>query len=312
MLGRAGNMANSYATILRDSERARWSFDEVVDSVRHVDFSRPFLPNSLVHVHELAFLDADGRRYANQIRAHSYVHVFALVERFILPFAMLHAGNALHSSSEELLALMQFGEEEAKHIALFERFSEAFEVGFGSGCALVSNDFAISVLAEDPLAIALATLHIEWMTQDHFLRSVRRAGDIDASYKNLLRCHWMEEAQHAKIDALLIEKAASGRSERERYRAVQGYIGILRSLERAFRIQTELDLEALERVAGKLRGLDRDTWRKVQTSAYNEAFLHAGLVHARVRDTLEQYFPRALELLESPTRAYEFQPPPEA
>lgn len=300
--------AHSYASILRDAQKARWSLDEVSEWVHRIDFTQPFLPNALVRVDELAFLDPEARRYANQIRAHSYVRLFALVERFILPFVMLHAGESLHRSSEELLALMQFGEEEAKHIALFERFSESFELGFGAGCEVVgpADEIANSVLAEDPLAIGLAVLHIEWMTQDHFLRSVRGAEDIDPSYKNLLRCHWAEEAQHAKLDALLIEKGVLRRSEPERERAVRGYLGILGALEAALRQQVELDIEAFVRAGGSLTDAQRDAWRALQAPAYNEAFLRAGLVHPRLKDTIDRHFPNSDAQLAAAAERWQF------
>ena len=38
------------------------------------------------------------------------------------------------------------------------------------------------------------------MTQLHYLDSVKDDGDLDPLFKSLLRHHWMEEAQHAKLD----------------------------------------------------------------------------------------------------------------
>ena len=301
-------MAYSYAQILRDGEKARWSLEEVTSGLHRIDFSRRFLPNTLVRVDELTFLDEGERRFANQIRAHSYVRLFALVERFILPFVMLHAGDSLYSSSEQLLALMQFGEEEAKHMALFERFSESFEVEFGASCAIVGPEpeIAMSVLSEDPLAVALAVLHIEWMTQDHYFRSVRNAEEIDPEYKNMLRLHWIEEAQHAKLDALLIERAVVRRSDPERQRAIDGYLSILRKFEGLLAQQTELDMEAFVRVGGSLKDGERDRWRELQTIAYQEAFLRAGIVHPRFRETVGRHFPRCQEQLESAASGWQF------
>ena len=91
------------------------------------------------------------------------------------------AADALRSSAERLLAIMQFGEEEAKHIALFERFAEAFEFGFGSACEVIgpAADICDQVLAEDPLAVGLLTLHIEWMTQEHYTAGVRGREEIE-------------------------------------------------------------------------------------------------------------------------------------
>lgn len=280
----------SYSSILADSQRARWSLDEATERVKDIDFQRRFLPDALVRVEALDFLGPDEQRVVNHIRAHSYLRLFALVERFILPFAVMHAGAALHRSHEELLALMQFGEEEAKHIALFERFSQAFELGFGCYCEIVgpSEDIVGAVLAEDPLAVALLTLHIEWMTQDHYLRSVKDATDVDPAFTYLLRCHWMEEAQHARIDTLLIEKLAPERSDAERERALSGYIGLVESLQKAFGQQVELDIEAFCRVGGRLTDAQRDTFRRQQARAYEDVFLAAGLRHPRLRAVVDR------------------------
>jgi hypothetical protein len=285
-------MTSSYTTIGRDAQKARWSLDDVLGSVHGLDFSRPFLPDALVHTNALPFLDAPGRLHANHIRAHTYLRTFALVERFILPFVMMHAAESMHGATDRLLALMQFGEEEAKHIALFERFSEAFELGFGSACEIIGpeQEIAWSVLAEDPLGVALAVLHIEWMTQDHYLRSVRNAEDIDPEFRNLLRFHWIEEAQHARLDTLLIEEAVASRSDAERRAGLASYMRIAENLTKALDGQVELDIEAFVRVGGSLRDADRDEWRRSQTAAYHEAFVHAGAVHPRFRAVVEQHF----------------------
>jgi hypothetical protein len=284
---------SSFNSILQDGQRARWSLDDVTQRIHEIDYQRPLLPESLVRVEPLRFLDDDQRRMVNQIRAHSYLKLFSLVERFILPFAVQNAADALHRSHEELLALMQFGEEEAKHIALFERFSEGFELGFGCYCDTIgpSENLAGAVLAEDPLAVALLVLHIEWMTQDHYLRSVKdpgqtdggpaRSKSFDPAFGYLLRCHWVEEAQHARIDALLVEKLARERDENERARALSTYLNLLDALDEALGRQVELDQEAFLRAGGQLDGAGRDAWRMQQRQAYRDAFLSAGLKHPK-------------------------------
>lgn len=286
------NVGFSYASIIRDAQKARWNIDQVLTCVHEIDFHRDLLPEALVHVDALGLPDPAARRQANQIRAHAYLQIFALCERFILPFVMIHAGRSLHTSTEELLALMQFGEEEAKHLALFERFAEAFAFGFGSVCEVVgpADDIAGSVLAEHPLAVALAVLHIEWMTQEHYLRSVRGNADIDAQFGNMLRFHWIEEAQHARIDMLIIEKMVVGQSEEDLLEGVRGYLRIMRRMKRLFRDQVELDIEAYERTGGSLDDARRERWREVQTAAYREAFILAGINHPRFRATVRRCF----------------------
>lgn len=282
----------SFASIISDAQRARWSLDEVAAGVHELDFRRPFLPDRLVHVGGLDYLDPSAKLALNHIRAHSYLRMFALVERFILPFAMLHAAKALQASAERLLALMQFGEEEAKHIALFERFSEAFEFGFGSHCGMVGPSEAVAdeVLAEDPLAVGLLVLHIEWMTQDHYTASVRGREDIDERFASLLRHHWQEEAQHARIDTLLLDEMVEGYAPHRREQALRGYLGLLDRIDGLLAVQVDLDLEALTQVAGSLPGLTRDRLRDGQRASYRDVFLRSGIEHPRVQEFVQRRF----------------------
>jgi hypothetical protein len=282
----------SFASIISDAQRARWSLDEVTVAVHEMDFSRPFLPERLVHTAGIEFLDEHARLALNHVRAHSYLRLFALVERFILPYAMFHAAKAMRSSAERLLALMQFGEEEAKHIALFERFSEAFEFGFGSHCEIVgpAEDVADHVLAEDPLSVGLLVLHIEWMTQEHYTASVRGETRVDDQFASLLRHHWMEEAQHARIDTLLLEEMLDGVAEHRRERALLGYLELLELIDVLLGQQVELDLEALGHVVGTLSGATRDRLRANQRASYQDVFLRAGIEHPRVQAFVQKRF----------------------
>ncbi|MCB9752314.1 MAG: hypothetical protein H6713_20360 [Myxococcales bacterium] len=294
-------MTYSFASIIQDAEKARWRIEDVISCIHDIDFSRDFLPDALAKADALEFLDPVARQRVNHIRAHSYVQLFALVERFILPFAMTQAGAALHESAEELLALMQFGEEEAKHIALFERFAQAFEFGFGTPCEFIGPAAEIvgSVMTEDPLGVALATLHIEWMTQQHYLHSVRGDPDIDPRYKSLLRHHWIEEAQHARLDVLLIERLAGRESAHGCRRATDAYIRIFDQLAALLDQQVELDLDAFTRAHGSLTDAERDRWRAVQRPAYRDAFVLAGVNHPRFRAVQQRCFPGCSSKIEA-------------
>jgi hypothetical protein len=282
----------SFASIIRDAHRARWSLDDVAAGVHELDFRRPFLPEALVHFDSTGLSSPEQRLILNHIRAHTYLQLFALVERFILPFAMQHAADAMRSSAERLLALMQFGEEEAKHIALFERFSEAFEFGFGSHCEVVGPADAVAdeVLSAEPLALGLLVLHIEWMTQEHYTQAVRGHDEIDPRFESLLRHHWMEEAQHARIDTLLLEDLLEDANERERERGVRGYLGLLERIDGLLGAQVELDREALEFAAGELGESARKQLRAAQHASYREVFLRSGTDHPRVREFVRRHF----------------------
>ena len=78
------------------------------------------------------------------------------------------------------------------------------------------------MLAHGPLGVALAILHIEWMTQRHYVDSVRDDQDLDPQFKSLLKHHWMEEAQHAKLDTLMVEAMVRRATRKEIDQAFRG------------------------------------------------------------------------------------------
>src|SRR5262245_50547640 len=76
----------TYEATLKSSQKASWKVEDLIGAGRTLDFSRPFMPESLARVEELDFLAARERRLLNQIRGHAYLGIFGLVEEFILPF----------------------------------------------------------------------------------------------------------------------------------------------------------------------------------------------------------------------------------
>ena len=279
----------TYEATLRSAQKIDWQIEDVIGG-RRLDFTRPFLPESLARVEELDFLDAREKRVLNHVRGHAYLSIFGLVEEFILPFVLDHARPQLAGDDWRVRALLQFAHEEAKHIQLFKRFREEFERGFGHRCDVIGppEDVARAVLAHEPLGVALAILQIEWMTQRHFVDSVRGDGRLDPLFKSLLRHHWMEEAQHAKLDTLMVEALADGRSEAERARGVDAYLAIGAFLDAGLKQQVELDLDAFQRAAGrKLAAPELERVRAHQLQANRWTYLGSGMSHPEFLATVE-------------------------
>src|SRR3712207_5728265 len=189
---------------LAKSARTAWTIEDVIPAEAALDFTRPFLPESLARTWRVG-IAPEVRLTLNQIRGHEYLSMFGLVEEFILPFVLDHARSQLDGEDVRVRALLAFAGEEAKHIHLFRIFQKRFADGFGSEYRVIGPAAAIGaeVLRHDPLAVALFILHVEWMTQAHYLESVRDDAGIDPLFKSLLRHHWIEEAQHAKLDTLM-------------------------------------------------------------------------------------------------------------
>jgi hypothetical protein len=284
----------TYQATLASSLRGAWSLDDVLREDQELDFSRPFLPESLARTGELASLSADEQRLLNQIAAHEYLGIFGIVEEFILPFLFDHARPALAGDDWRVRAIINFASEEAKHIHLFKRFHEAFKRGFPVDCQMIGPSEAIGakVLSHDPLAVALIILMIEWMTQQHYLGSVRDDGNVDPLFKSLLKHHWIEEAQHAKLDTLIVEALAEGRSEDDIDRVMNEFFEIGSFLDDGFQLQASFNLDALERLTGRPLP-DREAILKQQHQAGRWTFIGSGLVHDRFRATVASISPRA-------------------
>ena len=201
----------TYESALADALKVNWKVEDLIGADKRLDFTKPFLPESLARVQGVESLSPKEKLLLNQIRGNSYLYLFQFVEEFILPFVLDEARAVTHGSDPvEVRALTTFAEEEAKHIHLFRRFADAFAAGFGSPCGVIgpAADVAGVVLSHSRLGIALLTLHLEWMTQAHYLDSVKDDQNLDPQFKSLLRHHWQEESQHAKLDTLVVDKLA--------------------------------------------------------------------------------------------------------
>jgi hypothetical protein len=236
------------------------------------------------------------QRVLNQISAHQYLSIFGVVEEFILPFLLDHARPHLLGDDWRVRAILNFASEEAKHIHLFKRFHGAFVRGFPVECQVIgpSKDIGAQVLKHDPLAVGLVILMIEWMTQQHYLGSIRDDGDIDPLFKSLMKHHWMEEAQHAKLDTLIVDALGEGRSEAEIDQAIDEFFEIGAFLDGGLATQAGFNLDALEKVIGR-KIEDRGALLTQQHQAARWTYIGSGMVHERFVATLESLSPRAAE-----------------
>ena len=265
----------TYEEVLAASERIQWRVEDLIGGDKQLDFARPFMPESLARVEALDFLLPAEKQILNQIRGHGYLYVFGLVEEFILPFVLDHVRPQLHADDYRVRALLRFATEEAKHIHLFKRFREEFTQAFGTHCDVIGppQEIARAVLAHHPLAVALVILQIEWMTQQHYVEGVRDDAALDARFASLLRHHWMEEAQHAKLDTLVVEALAGRCTPEEVDRAFADYGRIGALLDGGLAQQVELDLDAFQRASGRsLTSAERDAFLAVQRQATRWTF----------------------------------------
>jgi hypothetical protein len=298
-----------YARILATSLRVNWRVEDVIGGERRLDFERPFLPETFARTQALTFLSDAERLTLNHVRAHGYLAMFELVEQFIVPFigGQVEGGPAEGGSAggervegeqtgksapeqdARHAALGNFVVEERKHLELFRRFRSEFRAAFGSDCGFIgpADEIARAVLAHRPLAVAIAVLGIEWMSQGHYLESIRDAADLDTQFKSLLRHHWIEEVQHARLDGLLLQELARDADAEEIEAALAEYFEIGAFIDGGLRQQAGLDATSFERaVDRRLTDAERSEFVDVQHRALRWTFLGSAMSNPNFLDAL--------------------------
>jgi len=301
------NHTYSYKETLDTAQKVNWRIEDIIGGDKLLDFSRPFMPETMARVEPLTFLKPAERIVLNQIRGYGYLATFGLSEEFILPFVMDHARSVATGDDWQIRALLQFAGEEAKHIHLFKRFCAEFEDGFGTDCQVIgpAEDVAKAILSHPPLAVALLILHIEWMTQSHYLDSVKDDRGLDAQFKSLLRHHWMEEAQHAKLDTMIVGHLAARTDAAGIAEAVDGYMSIGAFLDAGLAQQSQFDLESFQEATGRRLDPDeKETFLNVQHQALRWTFIGSGMTHQNFLGTLGQLSPAGRKRVEEAAPAF--------
>jgi hypothetical protein len=246
-----------HAAIVAASERVAWTVDAVVAS-RQFDASRCIVPASWVGTQELGFLDEHEQRVLNQCRAFSYVHLLGNFEEFAPPHLAAILERDWHADRARLRSLLRFGDEELKHQQLFQRAERLLEESCGHRFDRCFDEDKVrvteltrAILAHQPLARSLLVLAFEWGTQRHYVASIRDRDDCDPLYCDVLKAHWVEEAQHIKSGTLEIAHLArqlSAKAIRASFDAVSA-LGAL--IDRVFADQAAAEVDTLIRVTGR-------------------------------------------------------------
>ncbi len=297
----------SYQTALTASERVQWKVEDLIGGEKKLDFTKPFMPEALAQVKQLSFLTAEEQTTLNQIRGHEYLAMFGLVEEFILPYVVDHARPQLSGDDFRARALLKFAGEEAKHIHLFKRFREDFDNDFGSKCDFIGPAEEVSrfVLSHSPLGVAIAILHIEWITLKHYVEGVRDNQDLDPQFKRLLKNHWLEESQHTKLDTLMVEEIAADATAQQIDQAFKEYAEIGAFLDQGIQQQAEFDVESFVRATGrKLSTAERRQLTDAVLKGMRWTYLGTGMTHPNFLATVEKIKPEAKKRIEEMAPAF--------
>ena len=284
----------NYQETLAASVKANWRVEDIIGGDKRLDFTRPFMPDSLARVNSIEFLSRDEKILLNQIRGYGYLCTFGLVEEFILPFVLDHVRPHLIGDDYRTRALLQFASEEAKHIHLFNEFAKEFQKGFVTFCETIGPPEEISkaVLSHGPLGVALVILGTEWATQKHYLESIRDDDELDPQFKSLLRHHWIEEAQHTKVDTLMVQALTDNLTEAEIERGINDYASIGGLVDSGLKQQVEFDMQALQRATGRmLNEAEQTQFRSIQLQALRWTYLGSAMTHPNFLATVGEFSP---------------------
>jgi hypothetical protein len=270
----------NYQDLLETSQRVNWRLEDLIGEGRRLDFTRPFLPETFAQTAPLDFLCQAEKLKLNQIRARGYLALFELVEAFVVPFISGQAEDGAGEEPFRAQALRHFAGEEEKHRKLFSAVLCEFDAGFGTECGLIgpAEEIRRAILGHGPLAVTIAILGLEWMSQGHYLGAVKDNQDLDTQFRSLLKHHWIEEAQHAKLDGLVLKSLARRASPQDMAAAIREYFEIGAFLDGGFKQQAELDLNSLERAIGRMLSEDeRRQFLDVQHRALRWTFLGSAM-----------------------------------
>lgn len=273
-----------YQDVLANSKKVAWTEDEVLNG-RRFDLSKRFLPNSLSGVDSISCLDGDEKRTLNQIMGNAYCHIFAFVEEFIVPTVTEASLHDPYGDEVRQRALLRFSEDELKHQEMFRRSIRLFEEQSGVTPRLIPGreQVAAVVRSKSNLAVLLLIDMIEWFVQVHYTEHVLDRTDLDGLFRDLLKHHWLDEAQHAKMDTMLIAEIVTGMTTAEREAAVDELLELGAAIDGLLQHQISMNIDSLSAVTGRLFTEAERAEITVETlKAWRYTFLVSGLQHPNV------------------------------
>jgi hypothetical protein len=249
------------------------------------------LPDRLSGVDGIESLNDDEKRILNQIMGNAYLHLFAFVEEFIVPTITEEVLRSPYGNEVRQRSLVRFTEEELKHQELFRRSIDLFTEQFGITPQLIPGREAVAevVRGKSKLGVLLLINLIEWFVLVHYTEHVREKSELDGLFRDLLRHHWLDEAQHAKIDTMLIAEMVEGMPLAEREAAVDEVLELGGAIDGLLQQQIAMNIDALQTATGRVfTASERQEISTKTLRAWRWTFLISGLEHPKVMKLVEE------------------------
>jgi hypothetical protein len=282
-----------FATCVKNSEKVAWRVDDVMPPDAKLDFTRPALPADLTGAGHIPFLSDAERLRLNQINGNAYIGLFAFVEVYITRLAVQQAQAAI-GDHNGVRALVRLADEEVKHQQLFERYLDVFKKQFAHPCGTLDMAAAVAdvILSKSLIAVLMVTLHLEIMTQAHYTESVKNDTALDPVFMKMLHHHWLEEAQHARIDAIELDKAVSKATAEGVTQGFDDYLGLIDAFDGLLAAQAKLDVASLQQSAGReFSAEEQQAIEHAQHAGYRHTFLVLGMQNRLWVNFMQQMSP---------------------
>jgi hypothetical protein len=276
----------SFVECLNNSYKVNWRIRDVLGD-RSFDRSKRWLPEQLSGAGDITCLSGDERKKLTHVEMGAYAHLFGYVEAFIAPQISTLAQEVVVDDRESYDALTNFAAEEVKHMTLFRKVRAMVDETLGIRLRLLEDPekTAAYVLSKNRGAVLLLTALIEWFTQGHYLLAIKEDDSLTPLTKRVFQHHWMEEAQHAKMDNMETLRAFSGMTEAERDQAIDDLIELVGAVDGLLQKQADYDVENLQDYLGRaFPAEDKQEIYENVLKAKRYVFIESGVTHPRFQE----------------------------
>src|SRR5205814_2013894 len=128
-----------------------------------------------------------------------------------------------------------------------------FNQQFGASPQLIAGREAVAavVRSKSKLAVMVLIDVIEWFVQVHYTEHVLDKVELDGLFRDLLKHHWLDEAQHAKMDTMLIAELVETMPLADREAAIDEVLELGGAIDGLLQQQIGLNIDALAAATGR-------------------------------------------------------------
>jgi hypothetical protein len=257
-----------------------------VSASSQLDFARYFLPDVVVPVKDLGFLNADEYLLLNQIRTHGFCMHMVVVERFV---ERLAADFSQPGPSESINAahVDQFMHDQHQHVEVFIDVARQIRATYPvlEVAPQMPDESVRTLLSYHPLGLLLVASHVSGMVEKHS-NAVAGSG-ICPMMGGIFERHWQDEKRHRPLLEAVLHAKRTSQSDVGCRAAWNDYQAICSLFDQITTRQVAVEREAYQRLSGHmLSRSERSAFDTRQRRAMSRWFIDAGASHSWMRSQL--------------------------